>query len=152
MNTHQRDNTAWLATDKPHALVFNGSAVSTTTAVALALNAGSEVYDTGAMHSTISNTSRITIPSGAGGVYLVTGGISFDANATGTREIRILKNGSTIKQVTVGAAPSGNTNLTISRGDLAVATDFYEIAAVQTSGGNLNVTLTDFAVHWHATS
>lgn len=59
-----------------HTLLFNSERIDTT----------------GTMHSTVSNTSRITIPQV--GLYRISWNIRFQANATGTyRAVRTLRNG-----------------------------------------------------------
>lgn len=62
------------------AKAYNSStqAVNTTTA---ALTLDSEEFDTDAFHSTSTNTSRMTIPSGLGGYYRLSGGTFFSAGA-----------------------------------------------------------------------
>lgn len=54
-----------------------------------------EEYDTDAFHSTSSNTSRITIPTGKGGKYLVVATASNGLSTVGSyAELQIWKNGS----------------------------------------------------------
>lgn len=52
----------------------------------------SEENDVYGMHSTSSNTDRITIPAGKAGFYIVTTSVSVDGT-TGTRNVAIVKNG-----------------------------------------------------------
>ena len=69
----------------------------------------SEDFDTDGFHSTSSNTSRITIPSGKGGKYLLVAQTTFASNATGVRIWKIFKNGSELFESNFGAAPSDVT-------------------------------------------
>jgi len=100
-----------------------------------------ESYDTDGFHSTSSNTSRITIPTGKGGKYLFHWTWNLGNNATGYRGIDLIKNGSTnlnastlqVPQPTTGY--NGGTASTICE---LVATDYVEIQFYQNSGGNLN--------------
>ena len=73
LNTYVRDNVAWLATDSPSCRAYNAPGQSLPAAVGTSLTFNSERYDNAAMHSTSSNTARITVPTGGGGKYLVGG-------------------------------------------------------------------------------
>ena len=103
---------------------------------------GSEEFDTDAFHSTSTNTSRITIPAGKGGKYLVVGQASWAANATGQRRLMVFLNGSSISMgvmanpLTVSGQP---TRYNMSFIKDFVATDYIELAAFQTSGGALDI-------------
>jgi hypothetical protein len=131
----------------------SASAQSLSNDTSAAITFDAEEFDTDAYHSTASNTSRITIPSGKAGKYLFVATIEFDSNSSGNRAIFFNKNGSL---VTRGQrfAPSGSSvsNYTTSCIlDLAVA-DYIEVFAYQNSGGSLNVnnaqTSTRFAAYY----
>ena len=67
-----------------------------------AINWAVEEIDTDGFHDNTTNNTRITIPSGKGGKYLITGTITLsDSNVSGTRYIQIAKNGTTIHQNSV---------------------------------------------------
>jgi hypothetical protein len=54
-----------------------------------------ETFDVGGYHSTVTNTSRITIPSGKAGYYQVDFNAAFAVSSSGTQRIgRLKKNGS----------------------------------------------------------
>lgn len=55
---------------------------------------GATDFDSFAMHSTSSNTSRITVPQT--GIYLVGAVVAFTASATGNRLLQALVNGTTV--------------------------------------------------------
>lgn len=99
-----------------------------------------EQFDTDAFHSTSSNTSRITIPSGKAGKYQINGGIQYANTTGGIRYAAIYKNNAEYWR-NATAAPSNdgriNTPINIIM-DLAVG-DYIEIYAYQSSGGALNV-------------
>jgi hypothetical protein len=105
----------------------------------------SETYDTDAYHSTSSNTSRATIPSGKAGKYLLVANIGWANGTTGERYVNIWKNGAGVAGAeNAGARNSfGNSNPQTQRCimilDLAVG-DYVEVRVVQTSGGSLNTT------------
>jgi hypothetical protein len=103
-----------------------------------------EYFDTDGFHSTSTDTSRITIPSGKGGKYLFSGQVSFASNGSNVRLGRIQKNGSQISiplsvQATSSGAGDGTTATFLWLVDL-VATDYIELGAYQNSGGNLAFT------------
>tara|TARA_R110000868_G_scaffold296804_1_gene557170 strand:+ start:227 stop:1078 length:852 start_codon:yes stop_codon:yes gene_type:complete len=101
---------------------------------------GTDVYDTDGFHDPATNNSRITIPTGLGGYYLVYGQVNWDANATGRRLLYIRKNGTAIYFVE-GFASSASiypTN-TVSIIDNFAAGDYLELFVYQNSGGSLNV-------------
>jgi hypothetical protein len=108
------------------------------TSVALALD--SERFDTSGFHSTTVNNSRLTVPAGLGGRYLLGTSVQFEANATGLRQTSLRVNGST------GLAVNNCPNVGAVLGTrLASATlynlaagDFLEAFAMQESGGSLN--------------
>lgn len=106
-----------------------------------ALTFDTETHDTGGMHSTSSNTSRITVPTGGSGMYLIGCGASFDANATGIRDLNIRLNGSTIIATSRATSTSGTsaTRLMVNTIYPLNAGDYVEAIAIQSSGGNLNV-------------
>jgi hypothetical protein len=101
-----------------------------------------EFYDTDGFHSTSTNTSRITIPAGKGGYYLVWGYVSYDANGTGSRSANININGSTrISQARIQAVTESGSNTCLNTMIVQnlSAGDYVELIAYQKSGGSLNV-------------
>lgn len=119
------------------------SAQSINSATWTAVTFDAEDFDTDAFHSTSTNTSRITVPSGLGGKYLFNGVIGFASNANGDRSIRLIKNGTTTYPVAAndagGIGVTQNFNLIL---DL-VATDYVEIQAWQNSGTSATQATTD---------
>lgn len=121
----------------PTCRVYNSASQNHTTSGAWqALTLDSNRFDPTGMHSTSTQTSRITIASP--GVYLLTGCINFASNATGVRGISMRMNGTTFIVSDFRAALSG------SGPDLAVATiykfaanDYVELLGWQNSGGTL---------------
>ena len=80
-----------------------------------------ELYDTDNFHSTSTNNTRMTIPTGKGGKYLVQCGIYYEGyNGWANSEIRLYKNGSAITSFynfangTTGGAFTMMFNQTIS--------------------------------------
>jgi len=123
--------------------LYKNTTQSLTTATSTAITFGAsdvEDFDTHSFHSTTTNTSRITIPNSLGGVYQISAGARFDANATGVRYISVFLNGLAIA---LSMAPN---NGTISGSGCSIYTavklipgDYIELNAYQNSGGALNV-------------
>ena len=106
------------------------------------LSLDTDGVDVGAMHSTVTNTSRITIPTGQGGYYAIVAQVGFALNSTGIRGVGIRLNGSSILHSQI--LPAYNTGselhtIQASFQHTAAAGDYYEVVGFQTSGGALNV-------------
>jgi hypothetical protein len=128
-------------------VTYSGVAVKKTAAQSIA-NAtftaatwNSEDYDTDGYHDNSTNNSRITIPSGKSGYFLLSGTLNFDANATGNRGCELRKNGSGVNYVyflaptTAANEPAIPFSFVIN----ATAADYLELFVYQTSGGSLNM-------------
>jgi hypothetical protein len=132
-------------------LTAGSQVIANTTATALTYS--SEVVDTDAMHSTSSNTSRITIATA--GVYLFTCQLAAaGSGAAGSRILATLnKNGA--EAVTNGARvdtqnPTASSSLAISL-SLALScavNDYFEWVIFQSSGGNRTVDGSTFSAVW----
>jgi hypothetical protein len=124
-------------------LTFTGNQ-SISNATSTKLTFGSEDYDTDSFHSTVTNTSRITIPAGMGGYYLIYGMNSWDSNSTtGRRIIYIFKNNAEIIGAEVGvtaASPATYPAVQITTVLNLSAGDYVELEVYQSSGGSLNAT------------
>jgi hypothetical protein len=122
-----------------------GQNISNTTYTALTYD--SENFDTDGFHSTSSNTSRLTIPSGKGGKYEINAYVNWDNNATNRRLVVLFKNGTYNKQLAneTSSGYLGQTGTYLI--DLAAA-DYIEIFVYQDSGGTRNC---DEAKYFQAT-
>lgn len=122
----------------PACRIYNSANLSIATATFTTLTFDSERYDTDTMHSTSSNTGRITF--GTAGIYSIGCLVYWALNTTGIRTLRCMLNGSTALgyvEWTAGAGTGGGMNLAM---DYAfAANDYIEFSVYQTSGGNLNV-------------
>ena len=99
-----------------------------------------ELFDTNSFHDNVTNNSRITIPSGKAGKYLIIANTNWPANTTGYRELRFYKNTNIITyskciQPTISEAIMLQLHYIA---DAAVG-DYFEVKVEQTSGGALNV-------------
>ena len=99
-----------------------------------------ERWDTHGFHSTVSNKTRITIPTGLGGRYLIILFAGWPASSTGLRRVMVTKNGSgslhdnidDVRDGEVGGYGVHNYSFsTIARLD---AGDYFEMKVAQTSG------------------
>lgn len=123
----------------PRARVFNSANISVANATFQALTFNSERYDSAGLHSTVSNTERLTVTEA--GLYTIGVSVQYAANATGIRQIYLRVNGTTY------VASNGYQAPTVSDGGYAsvttdyelAATDYVEAVAFQRSGGGLNV-------------
>jgi hypothetical protein len=100
---------------------------------------GADEIDTDAYHNPASNSSRITIPSGKGGKYLIIAASVWAPNSTSFRRLRVRKNGSTLLasyDISAGNGTAGDSYYLSTIKEL-VATDYIEVTLRQDTGGNL---------------
>lgn len=121
--------------------VYNNANISIPNNALTALTFNSERYDTGGLHSTSANTSRLTCLTA--GKYRITGHVEFATNPTGYRHLKIRLNGTTdlagMTLLPLTAAPD-ITQISLSTEYALAVNDYVELAVAQTSGGALNVT------------
>jgi hypothetical protein len=124
--------------------VYKSANQSLTNATLTAITFDSEYFDTDSMHSTVTNTSRITVATGQGGKYLLIGNLVYAANATGFRQFFIRVNGSNDWYSANNPAYAGNSSFPFYIGSQFVLTlaagDYVELFGMQNSGGALDVT------------
>jgi hypothetical protein len=127
----------------PLAMLRQTAAQTLTTGTYTAVLFDTEDFDSHNGHSTVSNTSRYTAVTA--GVYEVSGGCAFAANATGRRLARVAANGTVIGGSLSGIPANASVvgypvRTTLVR--LAVG-DYVELQALQESGGNLATFITN---------
>ena len=133
----------------PSCALTKSSTQTITTGTPTAVTFDTETHDTLAMHDA-GSPSRITVPTGQGGVYLITGTVSFAANATGYRSAAIYWDGAQVAisyAMNTGAGDISSATVTAVAGT-AAAGAYFQLYATQTSGGDLavqNNSLTTFA-------
>jgi hypothetical protein len=121
--------------------LFNSAAGQTiATSTLTAVTFDSENLDSDAFHSTSTNTSRITIPTGLGGKYQFTLSMLWASSAVGNRYFQLYKNGAAVYYGAdlIGSASYAvgyNYTYTLS----AAAGDYFEMYVFQASGGNLTL-------------
>lgn len=139
-----RDNFEFLI-DPPSCSVFHSTTINATSGTITTLSADSETFDNNAMHSTVTNNSRVTAQTA--GRYHVTILCEFGISSAGYRQIFLRKNGSTdiagvrLQPLTDSVASAYSVSQTI----VLAATDYIEVRVLQTSGSTLTVQLYEFA-------
>ena len=100
-------------------------------------------------HSTTSNNTRVTIPSGLGGKYHLIASVTFAAGADSTRLVQIRLNGATViglLQATNGVAV-GAFGASVPIMYQLAAGDYVEVICYQYSTAALNIT-GSLSAHW----
>jgi hypothetical protein len=124
--------------------VYKTSAQSCSNNVETAILWDAEDYDTDAIHSTVTNSERFTVPAGLGGKWELVLQGRWAGNATGLRYMECFVNGSGMSaDKYLLQEDSAQASAFIQRlvGTLnLVAGDYIEIRALQNSGVSLNVT------------
>lgn len=122
------------------ARVYNDAAITVGNASWTVLTFNTERFDTDGIHSTSTNSGRLTCVTP--GTYLITGHLVFAANATGVRGAALRLDGSTFLAVDtrINLGSSLGNNLSIATIYQLAANQYVELCAYQNSGGNLNVT------------
>jgi hypothetical protein len=130
--------------------VYDSTNQAISNGVTTALTFNLEYFDTNGYHSTSTNTSRLTVPAGKAGYYLITAQGTYAKNATGGRSIVFYKNGAWLRYSADIAGSSsfyvGNEMTVVY--NLAEA-DYIELFTYQNSGGSLNFDKTDGGGQFH---
>lgn len=140
-------NVSWSAIDGTYGLVAAGTGVAcadnTWTLITFDTQIALSGYD---VHSTSTNPSRLKVPTGKSGMYIINAVITFPANATNVRRLQVRLNsaGSATGGTLVGStgiaaiATSGvTTSVVYSRIVYLTAGDYVELFGIQNSGGSL---------------
>ena len=126
------------------ARVYNSGNITIPNTTNVTLTFDSETYDTDSIHSTVSNTERLTCKTA--GKYIVLVCILWVANATGSRIVRLrLNDTSYISYDTKGGlSASLNTGMTTSALLYLEVNDFVTVYVNQDSGGELDILASDY--------
>lgn len=121
------------------ARVYNSANISVADVTQQVLTFDTEAFDTDTIHSTSSNTGRLTATTA--GKYLIIGQALFRNNATGERWLSLRVNGATfIARTTTNSNGAGiDEHLEVATYYNLSATDYVELLAYQDSGGALFV-------------
>lgn len=117
------------------------------TATAVSFTAA-DSWDTDGFHSTVSNQSRLTVPSGLGGKYLIVASVPWANHTTGWRDLTIRANGSTgLDSTRVGSGVANPYPIsTITTIQQLAAGTYVEVVAWQNSGAALDVTAANVVI------
>ena len=125
------------------ARAYNTAAFALTSGTAAVVTLDSERWDTDTIHSTASNTSRLTATTA--GKYFISGHVEFAASSVvGLRRIEVLLNGTTVIAaqdcaVADELSPTFTTRCSISTHYNLAATDYVELRSRQTVTASLNI-------------
>lgn len=139
----------------PRCLVYQTATSSTTNGASTVITFDTEQYDTDTMHSTSTNTGRITATTT--GLYTVFGQVCMASNATGTRTLSLVKNGTTtVSNARLQSVIATNAYIDLEVDVQLTAGDYVELTMLQTSGGALSTVAglgnTWFSARWVANS
>lgn len=130
-----------LQTTRPFVRAYNSAnqAIANLTVVPLALN--TERADTHGFHDTATNNTRLTIPTGLGGTYLIGGTLAWEGRAGALRNVLIRLNGTlNIAPLAWEAGPTAtNDQMAIVTVYSLAAGDYVELCAYHSSGSALSV-------------
>lgn len=134
-------NLPFVPSDEISARVYNSTYLSIPNNTETTLTFDSERWDTDEIHSTVSNTSRLTAPTA--GKYFIYAHVRFSQNPTGRRLLR-LKLGAPATHLATQDAPgfsaaTDSTFLSVSTHYQLAAGDYVEAVVIQSSGGQLDV-------------
>lgn len=127
------------STAKHFCTVYNSAAINVATATVVVATFDSEVSDLAGLHSTSSNTSRITIIRT--GFYLLNAYMIYSTSTIGIRQIGFKKNGAyTDMPVLIFPNPGGGqVQVTLTSVLPLNAGDYVELYAYQESGSTLTI-------------
>lgn len=137
---------------KPAARVERTAAQPIPNATSTMVSFDSERFDIQDLHNSAADASRLTAPES--GLYEISGGVDWGANATGERQIYLLVNGVTpIARQREPANGASRHAQSLAALFPLVAGDYVQLVASQTSGGPLDVvnfSTTFLAMRWAA--
>lgn len=127
-----------IATTTPAARVYNNANISISNSTWEDLTFNSELWDTDSIHSTVSNTDRLTCQTA--GWYVITGHVTFDSNNTGYRSVGIRWQGTDLIAVhREDAVASVDTIMSVATVIKLAVSQYVTLRVFQNSGGALNV-------------
>lgn len=108
----------------------------------------SEEYDTSGMHSTTTNTGRLTVPAGEGGLFQVTASVMLDKFTTSAKSCGLMLRKNAAASSTGGTEITRSMTMLSSNGFLVsaselnthvrlAAADYLELFVIQDSGSAL---------------
>lgn len=133
--------------EPPACSVYHSTTQSVAASTTVYLSANSENFDNDGLHSTVTNTSRITIQKT--GRYELISTVQFapEAAGSGVRNVKFRVNGTTTyESIQVVHTSTGSSAVLPGTRKLDLtAGDYVECGAFQSSPNSVNVTLLEFA-------
>lgn len=120
------------------AIAYSNAAQSISNATVTALTLNAEDLDIGSLHDNVTNNTRLTIPTGGNGFYVIIVSTQFAASVTGSRQLIVQKNGANVQFATLSAVGASVEVMSVPYAAALVATDYIEFSVFQDSGGALN--------------
>jgi hypothetical protein len=122
------------------ARVYNSGQTSIPNGTLTAIPFDSETFDTHGFHSTVSNTTRLTVPTGQGGKYFISGNFRYVGSTGGSYKFAIIKVNGSLEVARASVAHAENyPHLKICAFTNLADGDYVELMALQDSGGSVNV-------------
>jgi hypothetical protein len=127
---------------QPATRVYHNATQTSTTAAWTTLAFNSERFDTNGMHDTVTNNSRLTVPTGGAGLYLTGATIFISSGTAPLMGLRLLLNGATVIteieniDVAAAAALSISTLYALSVSDYIEIQVYCSQASTVPSSGN----------------
>lgn len=128
-------------------LAYRSAAQAVTNGAAVSISFDAETMDTSAFHDLVTNPTRLTIPSGMGGLYQVAGQVMYDppnagGSSTGSERVASIRvNGVAIMNASVPAnayAPATALPYRLNAGD------YVELIAYQDSTGSISTRVVSY--------
>lgn len=120
--------------------VYNSANIAVPSGAWTALTFNSERKDDASFHSTVANTSRLTVPTGYDDWYIISGHAEWAGGLGGIyRNLGILLNGGILIAAHSRWVNAAAQSISVATIYYLSGSDFVELAAYQDSGGNLNV-------------
>ncbi len=139
LNTYLRDNMKWLSTDKPMVRAYRTASQTITNATYTGIQMTTEIFDNASIHSTTSNTDRFTVPSGAGGKWMVGSSVEWTWSSIGVFRVAAVSVDAAFEfqssSPTTGA--SSTTPVAVAGIVSAAAAAIIRPTCYQDSGGDL---------------
>jgi hypothetical protein len=100
-----------------------------------------DLLDSNNYHNTGADTTKVTVPAGQDGYYVIGGAVQWSASASGSREAHIRVDGGAVKYGYVRTDQSLNTDAGVNIVTILHLNvgQYIELVTKQTSGGNLTI-------------
>jgi hypothetical protein len=122
------------------ASVYNSSTQSHSSGADLTPAFNSENFDTDGYHDNSTNNSRLTVPTGKTGYFIVNAWLGWSNNSSNHRVIQFIKNSAAqVSRLSVAAANGGDTYANLTDILYLTAGDYITLQLYQASGSTLTI-------------